>query len=46
MEIASKGWHRAMRENPEIRYGANVVLGHITYKAVAERYNQKLWIGR
>ena len=39
LELAGKGWQKAMRENPEIRYGANVVAGHITYKAVAEACN-------
>ena len=34
--IANKGWKRAMRENPEIKCGANVVNGRVTYRAVAE----------
>ncbi|GAB6909566.1 hypothetical protein JCM12296A_54110 [Desulfosarcina cetonica] len=38
VEIADKGWKRAMRENPEIGKGANVVNGKITYKAVAEAF--------
>ena len=36
VEIANKGWKRAMKENPEIRLGANVVKGKVTCKAVAE----------
>ncbi len=36
IEIADKGWQRAMRENREIRLGANVVNGKITYRGVAE----------
>jgi alanine dehydrogenase len=36
LEIADKGWQRAMRENSEIRKGANVIDGKITYKGVAE----------
>jgi alanine dehydrogenase len=36
LEIADKGWRRAMRENPEIRCGANVVRGRITFKGVAD----------
>jgi alanine dehydrogenase len=36
VEIADKGWERAMRENPEIRRGANVVRGKITCKGVAD----------
>ena len=35
-EIANKGWKRAMRENREIRMGANAIEGRVTYKAVAE----------
>jgi len=35
-EIANKGWKRAMRENQEIKLGANVIKGKVTYKAVAE----------
>jgi len=38
LEIANKGWKRAMRESPEIRLGANVVHGKVTYKAVAEAF--------
>jgi alanine dehydrogenase len=36
LEIANKGWQRAMKENPEIKCGANVVKGKVTYKGVAE----------
>lgn len=38
VEIANKGWKRAMTENIEIRQGANVVGGKITYKGVAEAF--------
>ncbi len=38
LEIADKGWRRAMAENPAIRAGANIVEGKITYKAVAEAF--------
>lgn len=38
LEIANKGWERAMRENLEIRYGANVVKGKVTCKGVAEAF--------
>jgi alanine dehydrogenase len=40
-EIASKGWKKAMTENPEIRAGANVVEGKVTYKGVAEAFGLK-----
>jgi len=36
--IADKGWKRAMRESHEIKLGANVVKGHVTFKAVAEAF--------
>jgi len=36
VEIANKGWKKAMKENEEIRLGANVVKGKITYKAIAD----------
>jgi alanine dehydrogenase len=40
-EIASKGWKKAMNENPEIKAGANVVEGKVTYKGVAEAFGFK-----
>ena len=39
LQIADKGWKRAMQENNEIKLGANVVNGKITYKAVAEAFD-------
>ena len=39
VEIASKGWKKAMLENREIKLGANVVKGQVTYKAVAEAFD-------
>jgi len=41
LEIADKGWKTAMRENNEIKCGANVVNGNITYKAVADTFDRK-----
>jgi alanine dehydrogenase len=38
VQIANKGWKRAMQENPEVRLGANVVDGKITYRAVADAF--------
>ncbi len=38
VEIANKGWKKAMQENPEIRLGANVVKGKVTCKAVADAF--------
>jgi alanine dehydrogenase len=38
LEIADKGWQRAMQENPDIRRGANIIRGKVTYQAVAEAF--------
>jgi len=36
--IADKGWKRAMQESHEIKLGANVVKGKVTFKAVADAF--------
>jgi alanine dehydrogenase len=38
VEIACKGWQRAMKENMEIKLGANIVQGKVTYKNVADAF--------
>jgi len=38
LEIANKGWKRAMQENPELKRGANVVRGKVTYEGVADAF--------
>jgi len=38
VEIANKGWQKAMQENEEIKLGANVVKGKITYQGVADAF--------
>jgi alanine dehydrogenase len=38
LEIANKGWQRAMRESAEIKLGANIINGKITYQAVAAAF--------
>jgi alanine dehydrogenase len=38
VEIANKGWTKAMQENPEIKLGANVVKGKVTYEGVADAF--------
>jgi len=38
VEIANKGWKKAMKENPEIKLGANVINGKITYQGVADAF--------
>jgi len=36
LEIANKGWKQAMRDNLEIRRGANIVDGNVTHQGVAD----------
>ena len=38
VEIANKGWKKAMEENTEIKLGANVIKGKVTYKGVADAF--------
>jgi len=38
VEIANKGWRKSMKENPEIKLGANVINGKITYQGVADAF--------
>jgi alanine dehydrogenase len=39
LEIADKGWKKALQENSAIKRGANVVKGHVTLKGVADALN-------
>ncbi len=41
VEIANKSWKKAMQENAEIKRGANVVEGKVTYKGVADAFGLK-----
>jgi alanine dehydrogenase len=36
LELAGKGWKKAMADDPHLRNGLNIVSGRITYRAVAE----------
>jgi alanine dehydrogenase len=36
LEIADKGWKKALQENSAIKRGANVVKGNVTFKGVAD----------
>ena len=36
--IANKGWKQAMLDSQEIRYGANVIKGKVTYQGVADAF--------
>ncbi len=38
VEIANKGWQQAMQENPEIKAGANVIKGKVTYQGVSDAF--------
>jgi len=38
LQIADLGWKGAMQANEEIKLGANVIDGKVTYKAVAEAF--------
>lgn len=40
MELANKGYRRALLEDPHLLEGLNVYKGHITHKAVAEALNK------
>ena len=39
LKIADQGWKKAMQNHEDIKLGANVVQGQITYKGVAEAFN-------
>jgi alanine dehydrogenase len=41
VKIANKGWKKAMQDNPDIKLGANVIQGHVTYQGVADAFNLK-----
>ncbi|KPJ76582.1 MAG: alanine dehydrogenase [Deltaproteobacteria bacterium SG8_13] len=41
VQIADKGWQRAVYENPEIGAGANVVAGKVTHKSLADAHSLK-----
>ncbi|MFC1888979.1 alanine dehydrogenase [Thermodesulfobacteriota bacterium] len=38
LEIASKGWERAIEENRALRLGVNIADGKVTYKGVADAF--------
>ena len=41
LEIADKGWKKTLQENSEIKRGANVVQGKVTFRGVADALNLK-----
>src|SRR6201999_298919 len=38
IQLANKGWRRALRDNPALLKGLNVVDGRVTYPAVADAF--------
>jgi alanine dehydrogenase len=38
LQLADRGWKQALKENPELKRGANVVSGKVTYKGVADTF--------
>ncbi|MBC8590120.1 alanine dehydrogenase [Wansuia hejianensis] len=41
MRIANKGWKQALKDDPALAKGANVIDGKITYKAVADAFDME-----
>jgi alanine dehydrogenase len=39
LQLANKGWRRAVQDNSALMKGVNVVDGRVTYRAVAESFN-------
>jgi alanine dehydrogenase len=39
LTIANLGWEKALKENHEIRLGANVIKGKVTYEGVAQAFD-------
>jgi alanine dehydrogenase len=39
IQLANKGWRKAVQENQDLRLGLNVVNGEICYKGVSEAWN-------
>ena len=42
LQLANKGWKRALTENPALLKGLNIVSGKVTYPGVAEAFNMQL----
>jgi alanine dehydrogenase len=38
LQLANKGWKRALRDNPALLRGLNMTEGHVTYPGVAEAF--------
>ena len=42
LQLASKGWKKACRENAPLKLGLNVINGKVVYKGVADAFDLKL----
>jgi alanine dehydrogenase len=42
LQLANKGWKRALKENPALLKGLNIVEGKVTYAGVAEAFGMEL----
>ncbi|MDT4329292.1 MULTISPECIES: alanine dehydrogenase [unclassified Methylomonas] len=38
LQLANKGWQTALRDNPALLKGLNVVAGHVTYPGIADAF--------
>jgi alanine dehydrogenase len=41
LQLANKGWKRALKENPALLKGLNIVDGKVTYAGVAEAFGMQ-----
>jgi alanine dehydrogenase len=41
VDIANKGWKKALQDDPELRKGLNIVHGDIVYKYVADAFDME-----
>lgn len=42
LQLATKGWQKACRENPSLQLGLNIVQGKVVYKGVADAFDLPL----
>jgi alanine dehydrogenase len=42
LQLANKGWVKAVKENEELRKGLNIINGDVVYKGVADAFNLPL----
>jgi alanine dehydrogenase len=42
LQLANKGWKRALKDNPALLKGLNMTEGKVTYPGVAEAFGLKL----